>query len=263
MSVVVVCCDEKDQHRAKPTLEQVRTFGKWVGVLIWIALDFDPDPEFVCKWNIQVLRKKAYDMLWLWKIRQQYPFQDTDGRECSKLIQFSKWRVFSPEFKIYKSLLYLDTGMHIQHPIEPIFHIEHKNKILAPDDRFPFDDPSKTFKKQWDQYCMPEKWKELEKYCHDHISPNVLEKRGYFLNCVWLMDTTLIHSETQPELMALAKKFPISRTNEMAIMNLYFLQYWQPFPLLLEDGKTIFDWTERHGKKTNDYILLKYPHFPS
>lgn len=259
MSVVVICCDEKDEHRAKPTLEKVRTAGKWTGTLVWIALDFDPDPEFVSRWCIKIIKKKAYDMLWLWKIRRHFPFQDTDGRECSKLVQFSKWRVFSPELKQYRSLLYLDTGMHIQHPIEPIFQLEHKNKILAPDDRFPFDDPTKTFQKQWDHHSLPEKWKQLQQEF-----PLVLEKKEYFLNCVWLMDTSLIRPETQPALMALAKKFPISRTNEMAIMNLYFLPYWKPFPLLCSiTGRTLFDWTERHGKKTNDYILLKYPHFPS
>lgn len=261
MSVVVVCCNENDQHRAKPTLEQIRTFGKWTGHLVWIALDFDPDPEFVSKWSIQVLHKKAYDMLWLWKIRKQYPFQNTDGRECSKLIQFSKWRVFSSDFKIYKSLLYIDTGMHIQHPIEPIFKIEHKNKMVAPDDRFPFDDPSKTFKRQWDQTSMPEKFKELEEYCRDNISPYLLENQGYFLNCLWLMDTVLIKPETQQELMALAKRFPISRTNEMAVMNLYFLKYWKPLPISYNE-LSIFDWTERSGKKTTNYIMLKYPHFP-
>jgi len=261
MSVVVVCCNEKDHKRAEFTLEQIRERGKWVGDLVWVAIDFDPSSEFVRIWNIRVLKKPAYDMLWLWKLRQEKPFQDTDGRELNKLIQFSKWRVFSHEFKIYRSLLYIDTGMHINHPIAPIFTVEHQGKFVAPDDRFPFDNPTKNFKKQWDRSCWPEKFEELKDYCRDEVSPDALEKEGYFLNCMWLMDTALIQPNTQQELIGLTKRFPISRTNEMAVMNLYFLKHWQPLPEKVGELRT-FDWTERDNYKTDDYIMLKYPHFP-
>lgn len=257
MSVVVVCCNEKDHKRAETTLEQIRGKGKWAGDLVWVSIDFDPSEDFVRRWGVRVIKKTAYDMLWLWKLHRERPFQNTDGRELNKLIQFSKWRVFSHEFKIYRSLLYIDTGMHINHPIAPIFTIDHKGKFVAPDDRFPFDDPTKNFKKQWDHTSWPEKFQELKDYC----SSDVLEKDGYFLNCMWLMDTSLIKPDTQQELMAFAKRFPISRTNEMAVMNLYFLKYWQPLPEKLGD-LCIFDWTERGGYKTKDYIMLKYPHFP-
>lgn len=256
MSIVVICCNEKDHERAERTLEQIRTKGKWAGPLAWVAIDFDPNKEFVAKWRVQVIKKAAFDMTWLWDLRRKHPYEGTDGREYSKLVQFSKWRVFCHEFKIYKSLLYLDAGMYIGKPITSIFTIDHKNKIIAPDDRFPFDDPSKTFRKQWDSSCMPEKFNELEEY----IGKETLEKGGYFLNCMWLMDTSIIHANTQNELMALARRFPISRTNEMAVMNLYFLQYWQPLPEQL-NGVHVFDWTERFGHKTNEYMMLKYPHF--
>lgn len=261
MSVVVVCSNEKDHRRTEKTLEQIRTKGGWMGDLVWVAIDFDPPNDFVNEWRIIVIKKPAYDMMWLWGFRVKHPFKDTDGRELYKLIQFSKWRVFTHELKLYKSLLYIDSGMCINHPITPIFSIDHKEMFVAPDDRFPFDDPAKNFKKQWDQHACPNKFNELVSYCHDCLGPDCLEKGGYFLNCVWLMDTSLIRPETQTELMALAKRFPISRTNEMAIMNLYFLRHWKPLPETL-DGLRVFDWTERGDHKTNDYIMLKYPHFP-
>lgn len=256
MSVVVVCSNEKDHERAERTLAQIRTNGKWVGDLAWVAIGFDPNPDFVAKWQIRVIKKNAFDMTWLWDLRRKHPYHGTDGREYSKLVQFSKWRVFCHEFKIYKSLLYLDAGMYVGKPIASIFKIKHKHKIIAPDDRFPFDDPTKTFGKQWDRSSIPEKFHELETY----IGTDVLENGGYFLNCMWLMDTSLIHSNTQDELMALARRFPISRTNEMAVMNLYFLNYWEPLPEQW-DGVRVFDWTERFGRKTDEYMLLKYPHF--
>lgn len=261
MSVVVVCCNEKDYQRAETTLENIRTKGKWVGDLVWVAVDFDPHVDFVDKWQVRVLKRTAYDMTWMWKLRQEHPFHGTDGRETSKLVQFSKWRVFDHELKIYRSLLYIDTGMHINHPIAPIFSIEHKDRFVAPDDRFPFDDPTKNFKKQWDMEAMPDKFKALEQYCQEELGGDALEKGGYFLNCMWLMDTSLIRPETQPELLGLARRFPISRTNEMAVMNLHFLKYWTPLPEKI-GNLHLFDWTERFGRKTNDYIMLKYPHFP-
>ena len=80
------------------------------------------------------------------------------------------------------------------------------------------------------------------------------------------MDTNLITLTLQDELMALLHRFPISKTNEMAIMNLYFHDTWSPLPetiIIKDEKKHVFDWTERGTKKTSDYILLKYPHFPS
>lgn len=260
MSVVVVCSNELYCKKTQETLIQIRTNGKWIGDLVWIAIDFEPPLHFVHEWHITVLHKPSYDMFWLSELRCRYPFTDTDGREIHKLIQFSKWRVFSHEFKIYKSLLYIDSGMYINHPIAPVFSIEHQNKFIAPDDRFPFDDPSKTFTRQWDQTVCFSQFQDLQDYCQQELSIDCLDKCGYFLNCLWLMDTSLIKSDTQIELLALLKRFPISRTNEMAIMNLYFLRYWKPLPEKV-NGLLLFDWTQRNGHKTDDYIMLKYPRF--
>lgn len=252
MSVVVVCCDEKDKHRAVMTLEQVRTKGKWIGDIVWIALDFTPNKEFILKWRIRVLERHAYDMSWLWKLRQQYPFQGTDGRETSKLIQFSKWRVFDYELKRYKYILYLDTGMHIYKPISPLLEMAQDNMFIAPDDRFPFDDPSKSFRQQWDQTSMSEVYQQLQQEY-----TVLLENGSYFLNCLWLMDSRLIQPDTQQHLLALARRFPISRTNEMALMNLHFSNVWKPLPERTLDGQRIFDWTQRQF--IEDYMMLKYP----
>lgn len=256
MSIVVVCCDVRDRGRAETTIEKIRTAGKWAGKLAWVAIDFDPDERFVSRWNVWVLRRKALDMRWLWEIRQKHPLIGTDGREVSKLVQFSKWRVFDAEFKLYQSLLYIDTGMHIANAIAPIFTIPHKDRIVAPDDRFPFDDPNKVFMKQWDHVALPDKFQELQQYCRE----KGLNGDAYFLNCMWLMDTSLIQPDTQAKLLSLARRFPISRTNEMAVMNLFFLTDWSPLPEKL-NGRLVFDWTERFGRQTDEYMMLKYPQF--
>jgi hypothetical protein len=256
MNVVVVLSNEKDKHRAADTLQKVREIGQWTGDLVWMAIAFSPDPSFVEKWSITVLKRPMLEVHWLWDLRQKHPFTDTDDREKSKLIQFSKWRVFDCEFRKWRSMLYLDAGMHIANPIAPLFSVPHTDRFVAPDDRFPFNDPHKTFRIQWDAKSMPDVYRDLESYC------DWLDHGGYFLNCMWLMDTSLILPDTQDLLLALLRRFPISRTNEMALMNLYFHDTWQPLPEKDKEDRRLFDWTERFGRATKDYILLKYPHFP-
>ena len=260
MSVVVVVSNERDQTRAQKTICGVREVGQWKRDLVWIAIDFEPDIEFIRRWDIILVHRPILDMRWLWDLRQKYPMKETDKREVDKLIQYSKWRVFDPFFHRWSSLLYLDAGTHVFHPIGPLFRIPHKDKFIAPDDRFPFDNPNKTFRLQWDQSSIPHVVHDLNEYCRG-IDETWLDKGGYFLNCMWLMDTALIRDTTLRELCALVRRFPISRTNEMAIMNLYFYKDWKPLPEFLGTHR-IFDWTERHQRRTDEYILLKYPRFP-
>ena len=263
--VVVILSNEKEEGRAKKTVESIRGPGKWQGDIVWITIGFRPTEDFLLRWNVEVLVRPMTEVQWLWDLRQQYPFRESDGREKHKLIQFSKWRVFDPYFKQHwSSLLYLDAGMHISNPIEPLFSVPHQDTLVAPDDRYPFNDPSKIFRKQWETDAMPTHFRDLEEYCRFRDS-SWMNGGAYFLNCLWLMDTEMITATIQDELMALLRRFPISKTNEMAIMNLYFHDRWSALPetIMTETGMIrIFDWTERGDKKTSDYILLKYPHFP-
>lgn len=257
--VIVILSNEKHAERAMSTIRMLRDAGQWSGDVVWLAVDYEPSIGFINEYRLEVLRRKMIDMTWLWDLRQKYPFADTDGREKHKLIQFSKWWVFDPFFKKWDSLLYLDAGMHISRPVQTIFSIPHKRLFVAPDDRFPFNDPAKNFRCQFSS-VMSAEYRNLEEYCAN-ISSDLLDRGGYFLNCIWLMDTVLITDDTIHDLIHLAHRFPISKTNEMAIMNLYFYNKWQPLPESI-DGQYIFDWTERFGRGTKDYICLKYPHFP-
>lgn len=251
---MVVFSDRQQQERAQQTLEAIRRQGRWEGSLVWVAINFEPPRDFVREWDIEILIRPALHVQWLLDLRRIYPFHGTDGRETQKLIQFSKLRVLDPFFTRWRSMLYLDAGMHIANPIAPIFSIPHAGRFVAPDDRYPFDDPNKTFFAQWDQEAMPDRFQDLAARYEDN---------AYFLNCMWLMDTSLITSSLLREFMSLLRRYPISRTNEMAIMNLYLRPIWTPLPELVavDDNKTmlrVFDWSERHGRRTRDYILLKY-----
>lgn len=260
MKVVVVLSNEKHSGRAMDTIRMVRTAGRWERDVVWVAVGFDPDEEFISRWNVTVLKRPVVETQWLWDLRQEHPMRDTDGRDQDKLFQFSKWRVFDPFFKKWRSLLYLDAGTHVSNPIHPIFNVPHVSSFVAPDDRFPFNDPQKTFLRQWDVESVPDRGKDLLEYCKE-IDPEWPEYGGYFLNCLWLMDTSLITDTTINDLTRLMRRFPISRTNEMAVMNLHFHPVWKALPECIGKDR-LFDWTERFGRTTSDYIFLKYPHFP-
>lgn len=250
-SVVVVFSDKNQSRRAEKTIRMVRREGAWKGDVVWVAIHVKNFPSWTKELEILVRNYPPLLMQYFEEFRKKNPFCiPSDGRETNKLIQFSKWWVFDPWFREnYDSLLYLDAGMHVFQPLFPWFQLPHKNAFLAPDDRYPFDDLNKKFMSQWDT-CLPPLLTDLNHF----LKAKNRNKEGYFLNCVWLMCTSLIKDTTIRELLSLAKRFPISRTNEMAIMNLYFEKCWKPIP-----QPFYFDWTNRNSHKENESILIKYP----
>ena len=57
------------------------------------------------------------------------------------------------------------------------------------------------------------------------------------------------------------KDYPISMTNEMAIMNLYLRDYWKPMPEKDSHGKYLFGWSELNYTRLTwrDFCMIKYP----
>lgn len=248
--VIVVFSDQAQQHRALHTFRSIRKDGQWKGDLVWLLVGPFTPPDWITEYNIQIIHRPVLNLDFLLSLRQQYPFTNTDGREKEKLVQFSKYWVFDPIFKKWKFLLYIDAGITVYRPVQLIFDKKKEKCFIAPDDRFPYDDPNKIFSLQWDKESMPLIWKDLEFFLHKYNFTD-----AYFLNCVWLMDTELIRDDTIDRLLVLTRRFPISRTNEMAIMNLFFYHHWKP----LSQEERLFDWTQRFQFKPQDYVMLKYP----
>lgn len=246
--VIIVFADAKEKERAQSTCKMVRQQGGWNGDLIFLGIGKGLGKEgWMEKWQIQLVSRPMLDVSFLLEIRSKFPFESTwDGRETKKLIQFSKFWVFDKFFRQWDVILYLDAGMHVYRPIFPLFQLFQPGKLVALDDRFPFDDENKTFLRQFDS-CIPDAFKEIEYW--------IRKTENYFLNCMWICCSSLIREETISDLLRLTRRFPISKTNEMAIMNLYFQKAWIPLPT----EKNFFDWTQRGSKKPEDYILLKYP----
>ena len=84
-----------------------------------------------------------------------------------------------------------------------------------------------------------------------------------------MYDTNLLHLIRFEELVEYMNKYPISRCNEMTIMNLLFsfkYKVWSAIPEFIETSegkKRLFGWTECDRDYENltwrDFCFLKYP----
>lgn len=245
---VVTYTDYKYLPRAKQTISDIRINGQFFGDIVVITDGlFKIDPRYIIKMNLIIKEYPDIDTSYLISQIKKHPFTDTDGREYNKLKQWNKLYVFDIFFKQWDYILFVDAGLRIFDQLELFYSQFKPNAIVALDDGHP------TFTKKFDSQIQLSNTpivEKLEKIYNIHGS--------YFLNCIFLFDTKLITSETLNELISMMNEFPICKTNEMAIMNIYFHKHWSPMEIYLKH-KILFDWTERDGRSWKDYVSLKYP----
>jgi len=256
-TAVITLCDAAYFEKAKTTLLDLRSRGRWSGPLVLIAVDFVPDPVFVKEQAIQVVSFPRISLEHLLAAYKQNPLSVAthDGREFKKTTQWEKIHVFDPFFKQWERVLYVDAGLRILDSLDPFLALDWKGKLLAQDDTW--NDSTKQFRGQLEMINQPER---LKAYTQAY-GPEVLNQK-FFLNCMWIHDTAL--PITKEELIEVMNKYPIWRTNEMGVMNTVFTfkyKVWSPFPLTTPSGKYLFDWCEhnRPGTHWSQYHALKYP----
>lgn len=265
-TVVVTLSDAGQQDRAKQTILDVRSRGEWTGDLVWITVGFDPSPTFVDFYHVRTYRVEHLDTSGLMTYYLQYPIRPTcDERETKKLTQWDKFYVFDSWFLQWERVVYLDAGLRVVDRLNHLLEIDTTGLFLAPDDAAPYD-TQKRFggiieaEEERHPDVVRELWKEY--------SPDILQER-YFLNCIWMYDTALLHRIHLTDFIDAMNRYPISRCNEMTIMNLIFTfkhRVWRPFPehCPRDDRRRLFGWTERdrdYGPYTTwrDFCFLKYP----
>jgi hypothetical protein len=95
-------------------------------------------------------------------------------------------------------------------------------------------------------------WDEIKKYL-DNLN------RDYFQSTLMLYDPKIILEDTLEKLIELSKVYFNSRTNDQAILNLYFLcirNIWEQ--ITINDNETFYyDYTERYYLDKSQYIMLK------
>ena len=255
MSTVVITLTDKNYfNKAIRTIQDIRSVGQYWGDLVLITIDFIPPTNFVDFYRLIVKTYAQLDVSTLLSKIREYPFTGGDGRELTKVAQWNKLYCFDSYFKKWEQALFFDAGFRIFGNLTNFIKLDYKNHILAMDDAHP--EGVKRFDCQLEKVANPIALVDLK-----ILIPDVLEQK-YFLNCVFIYDTNIIDNDSLNTLITLMNRFPICRTNEMGIMNIYFnfiLHRWKPLELRISDDLMLMDWTERDGKTWRNYIGLKYP----
>jgi hypothetical protein len=113
--------------------------------------------------------------------------------------------------------------MTIYRPIQPIIELRKTNRLLAHQDSFP--EYNWTLAGQFEN-TSSQIYSILEKRYN-------LNDKYYFQTGIMLFDTNIIKNDTFEKLYSLAVEFPMSKTNEQGIMNLYFISnnVYEPIPI--------------------------------
>jgi hypothetical protein len=257
MTVVVTLTDRAYFNKAKRTILDIRSRGEWTGDVVLITVGFDPSRNFLDYYNIIHKRVDHIQTDYLLTQYRNYPIQNEDQRHVLKLTQWDKFYVFDDWFKQWDKVIFFDAGLRVLDKISILNDIPCKDVLLAPDDTLC---TTKTFKLMWDLTCNPCVTETLLKEY-----PDMLEE-PYFLNCIWVYDTSLLNICTMKDMIDTMNQYPITKCNEMTIMNLLFTikhKVWKPFPEFI-GKKRLFGWCE-HDKNYGDttwrnFCFIKYPY---
>jgi hypothetical protein len=209
-------------------------------------------------------REEIKEKAMLASILNHTTFTDTiDGREITKMNQWEKLHVFDPYFLQWKRVVFLDAGLRVLDSVHnSILKLDCTNSFMAPDDggNFIIPNPNKLFETQISKTFYKRMIDTLNQFGGIKIL-----KEPYFLNCMWMYDTSILHTCSKKEMIAGMLEHPICKTNEMGIMNLMFhfkYNLWKPFPLKASNNKYLFEWCElnnSHYTTWRDYCFIKYP----
>jgi len=243
-------------NKAKRTIIDLRSKGKWFNDIVLITLDFSLNKNFKEFYNIIEVKFENIDKSILLNKIGQNGFSNSDKREINKLNQWEKLHVFDDYFMKWKRIVFLDAGLRILDDVKHLLELDFKGKILAPKDGL-FNK-----KQTFDCQLSYDNLDIIEMVKKDF--GEVIFNEIYFLNCIWIYDTNILRLCDKKQLIDAMNIYTLCRTNEMGIMNLllhFKYNLWEPFPFKINSGKILFDWSELNNPNTNwsDYCYIKYP----
>jgi len=170
----------------------------------------------------------------------------TDGRNITKKFQWHKLHLFNTWFGKWEFVIYIDCGMKIFSDVTPLLNARKEGKLLAHSDAF----PSYVWK-------LHVQFEHMDPYYSDMKSKYNMDI-DYFQTGFILFDTSIIKDDTFDKLYALSLEYPISKTNEQAIMSLYFtniVPIWEQIEI--GNSETRFYDAMSRGYQYK-YIMLKW-----
>ena len=247
---VVLVSNNKYFFKAKNTIKDIRNIGEYNGDLVFVYGDDISKNQLEELQTYHVIPKyfKDIDLREVLNKLNTRPYKGLD-RKLGKMFCFHKFYLFDLYFKKWRKIFYLDCGMNIYKPIEPFFHINCDNKVLANSD----SQPKYKWKLniQFNQNSYPEIYQKL--------SQNFELNIDYFQSTILVYDTNIIEYDTFDRLRNLLYEYPIGMTNDQAIMNLLFncqLKIWEQVPLKRKNNY-LYDYKTRRKRTRGDYIMLK------
>lgn len=245
MSICVVfVCNKKYFHTFLSTCHQLRTTGAYKGdICLVIGDDLQHDALLQCD---GIIVKHFPDIVFPDEFVKINKTIQTDGRNLTKPFQWHKLHLFQTYFKQWDFILYIDCGMTILADISPILREATEHTLLAHSDAYP------TYKwKLRSQFCS------VHRALYTQLTTTYNVDIDYFQTSIMLYDTKILHDDTFTELLKLAIKYPISKTNEQGILALYFTNIRPLFrQIKLRNEHTyLYDYLSR--AKRNKYIMLK------
>jgi len=244
-------------NKAKRTIIDLRSKGKWYGEIVLITIDFNLNDNFKDFYQIKEIKFPLIDKsVLLEKIGENGFTNNQDKREFNKLNQWEKLHVFDDYFKQWNRVVYLDSGLRIFDDVKYLLELDYKNKILAPKDGKLYDDMEFNCQLSYDK-------PELIDNLKSEFGDNIL-KSNYMLNCIWIYDTNILKLCNKSELIEAMNKYTFCKTNEMGIMNILFhfkYNLWEKLPIIASNKKILFDWSDLNNPNTTwrDYCYMKYP----
>lgn len=260
----VFVCDKAYFSKFQFTCHNLRNNGKYAGDILLIIgddlLNHELDKnEFIISHNVII--KHFPDIHFnpeFYKVQQGL---DRPIHFNVKKFQYHKMHLFNTYLKQWNYILYIDCGMYIYENIEPILNTRKPNILLANRDGIDYENGTRLEK----IYNPDDKsgLKLKHQFVYSHPSYDELENTfnlndHCFQTTIMYYDTNIIQNDTYDNLINLALKYPVARTNEQAYMSLYFTKiksHWQQLPRHNNDIY-LYDLVRCVRDK---YIMVKYP----
>ena len=255
-TVFTLITDANYYDKAKRTIIDLRSKGRWSGDIVLITIDFELNTNFKDFYNITEVKFPQIDKTILSSKIGQNGFSNSDKREIHKLNQWEKLHIFDNYFMRWRRVVFLDAGLRVLEDVIYLLELDYKGKLLAPKDGKLYNHQDFDCQLSYDR-------PELIVAFTDEFGCDVLNS-SYMLNCIWIYDTCILKICDKNQLIEAMNKYTFCRTNEMGIMNIMFhfkYHLWERLPIKATNGKILFDWCELNNPGTNwrEYCYIKYP----
>jgi len=246
---VVFLCNKAYFHKFIYTCHQLLTNGKYYGnICLVIGDDLVNDTRL----EMDIIKKNKIVVKHFPNIEFSNEFLNIQHKMVrpehwfKKLFQYHKLYLFDSFFKQWKYIFYLDCGIHIFSDITPIINEKKENTILAHSDAYP------TY--EWKLHNQFDKTNtEFYTKLNNTYDLNI----DYFQTTIMLYDTKIIEQDTFDNLLNLTKEYPISITNDQAVIALYFTNIKPLFKQIKTHNEDTYFYDYLSRNDTNKYIMLK------